>query len=817
MRGKYSLMMKKFVLITAMLLTLSCGRAVWSQVETDSSLSGAAVEAPEGKKILEVEISGLKNVPIKTVWSAIKTRKGQKYKQTVIDDDIRKMFDLNLFSSINVDLSAKDEGVKIIFLAVEKPLIKQIDFKGNKAIKNSALKEEVTLKEKEAMDEAKLAESKNKLITKYKEKGFAEIKVETSLADAGNGQEILTFVINEGQKIRIDQVIVSGNSYFPTKKILKVVKTRKKKVYKEETLSKDVEKLNKFYRERGFYNFKMSEPEVVFNEARDKITIKMSLREGLRYKIGSIKFTNNKVVSLAEITKDFPVKVNKYYSQEDFDLAVATIQFLYADKGYVFARVDPKVTLHDDIQTMDIDYEVTEGPLAYAGEIQFGGNEITKDYVIEREILLKKGDPLRMSKVRRSEERLFNLGFFEDVALETRPNQENPEDHLDLIFNVKEKSQLNVLSLGLGYSSVDKVVGNMQVQINNLFGRGQRTNILYEVGSRRQNYEISFFDPWFLQHYFSFGANVFDTRREKNYYWNKNVDKYIDPLTGNFVSQPTVSETKENDLYNETHRGGGITFGKRFKEIYNGSIGYTYESVLVKNITDRYYDEIVPGGATIRHQKISDEIANQIDRGTVATSSLSLGFSRDTRDNVFDTTKGSSQRVSYTVAGGYLSGDNYFQKVVLDTSWFLPSFWKFVWGFHAMLGVVNNFGQSTAVPVYERFYMGGAETVRGYEYRGEIGVIEGGKLTSLFNLEYSFPIVREKRQTIIKGALFYDAGNTWSTTRLGHYDYALKQGIGFGLRFTIPMFPIRLDWAYGLNHREGEQKSQLHFSIGTVF
>ena len=486
----------------------------------------------------------------------------------------------------------------------------------------------------------------------------------------------------------------------------------------------------------------------------------------------------------------------------------------------MFARIDPQVTTHDDLQTNDINYHITEGPMAYVGNIEIAGNEITKDYVIQREILLHQGDPLSMTRVRRSQEQLYNLGFFEDVGLETKPNAEKPEEQLDLIFNVKEKSQVNVLSVGMGYSSVDKLVGNMQIQINNLLGRGQRINLAYEIGALRQNYQIGFFDPWFMQHYFSLGVNVFNMKRDRTFYWNKTSTVYVDPNTNATIATVPAADTSvENDLYDETTRGVGFTLGKRFKEIFNGGIGYSYEDIRISNLTERLKTE----GDTnspyfgLPFKNISDEIANDTDRGLVKTSSISLNLSRDTRDNVFDATTGSNQILNYKLAGGWLRGDNNFQKLTLETAWFFPSFWKFVWGLHGMFGVVNTYGSSVEVPVYERFFLGGAETLRGYNYNGEVGEVSGGKFVTLLNLEYSFPIIREKRQTILKGAFFYDAGNTWPTTKLGHYDYALKQDVGFGLRFTIPMFPIRLDWGYGLNHKPGESLSQFFFSIGPVF
>ncbi len=808
------------------------------------ALSGTAVidpvssESPEGKKIIEVMVSGLKNVPLKDVWEVTKTRKGQHYKQETVDNDLRSMFDLNLFSSINIDAVDKEGGVRVVFIVVEKNIIKQIDFKGNKAFKASALKDEVTLKEKEAINEGKLEESIQKIVTKYKDKGFAEIKVETFTTDLGEGKQTLTFYITEGNKIKIQQVEVRGNKFLLAKKIQGITKIRPGKVYKEETLTKGMENLEKYYRKRGFYNFKAEEPQIIYNEDHSQMTVTITVSEGLRYKIGKITFSGNTVLAEKDFRLDLPIKEDRLFNQENFDQASANIQALYADKGYVFTRINPKVTTHDDTLAMDVEYQIAEGPMAYVGKVEIAGNEITKDYVIMREILLQQGDPLSMNRVRRSQERLYNLGFFEDVGLDTKPNQEKPEDQLDLIFNFKEKSQVNVLSLGLGYSTVDKVVGNMQVQINNLFGRGQKVNWMYEIGSLRQNYEVSFFDPWFMQKYFSFGAQVFNTRRERNFYWDRTEKTYFDPAgtipttLPDGTANPIIVEDTETDLYSETNRGIGITFGKRFKEIYNSSIGYTYEDTKIRTLTSRLYseptflsDEVTPNPlAGYYYQNISADIANSIDLDLVQTSSVSLGLSRDTRDNIFDTTSGSHHSISYKVAGGYLGGDNYYQKIVGETAWFFPSFWKFVWGVHGMAGVVQPFGKSKTVPVYDRFYLGGAETVRGYDYRGEIGEISGGKFVTLFNIEYGFPIIREKRQTILKGALFYDAGNTWNTTKLHHHDevtgrnnYTLKQGVGLSLRFTLPMFPIRFDWGYGLNHRDDEPKSQFYFSMGSVF
>ena len=219
---------------------------------------------------------------------------------------------------------------------------------------------------------------------------------------------------------------------------------------------------------------------------------------------------------------------------------------------------------------------------------------------------------------------------------------------------------------------------------------------------------------------------------------------------------------------------------------------------------------------------VADDVVSSISPSKAITSSIQSNISRDTRDNIFDASRGNKQSLSIQYAGGLVGGDINYVKAIAKSSWYFPTFWKFVLSVNSTLGAIDSFAPSTEVPIYDRLYIGGAETVRGYKYRTEIGPIDGGKVMAVCNVEYKFPIIQEKKRTILHGALFYDIGGSWLNASnidfsLGHETTKLKAGFGFGIRFTTPTFPLRLDWGYGLNHKDTEDLRQLYFTIGSMF
>jgi outer membrane protein insertion porin family len=410
----------------------------------------------------------------------------------------------------------------------------------------------------------------------------------------------------------------------------------------------------------------------------------------------------------------------------------------------------------------------------YVGNVYIEGLTFTKEYVIRREILLKEGEPFRADRLRRSIERLYNLGFLDGV--EPRLSPTNEYNVADLLLNITE-GKPGMFSAGMGYSSLDGLYGTMQIQHLNLLGRAQRLNLSWEFGSRRQNYDISWTEPWFMNRPMSLQLKLFNWAQLQNY--------------GTVYS-----------AYQETRRGGSLGLGPRLGEYLNLLFTYTYEDVEISNISSQVDTIIFP----------SHDI----------TSSLNSQIIWDSRDNIFDASRGMRQSFGLGLAGGPLGGSVNYLKTVARTTWFWPSFWKFVFSVNGQVAWIDSFYPSNDVPIYEKFYVGGGNAVRGYKDRGEIGPIEGGKAMLLGNVEYKFPIVQENNRTVLQGALFFDIGGAWRRFEdmrfsTGSEENLLHSGVGFGIRFVTPVFPLRLDWGYGLNHKSGEELSQFYFNIGSMF
>jgi outer membrane protein insertion porin family len=425
---------------------------------------------------------------------------------------------------------------------------------------------------------------------------------------------------------------------------------------------------------------------------------------------------------------------------------------------------------------------IVENSKAYIERIDIRGNEVTKDKVIRRVLSLEPGDAFDAEAVNRDKMRIYNLGFFENVAVDTQPGSEM--DKLILIFDVSPERKTGTLSLGAGYSSVEGLVGFLQVSQNNLFGNGQAVSAQWDFGDRKSSYSLSFTEPWLLDRPISFGVDVYRILRTQAY---------------------------NSQGFDQISTGGSLRLGYSFQDSWNAWKLYN----------------------TYRYQ--SDETSNVspnlvgILAGVENISSITPSVVRDTRDNIFDASRGSYNILSLTLAGGYLGGDKHFIKPVYDVRMHFqtPAIFgwqwlnRFVLGLHGRVGYATPYDAGTGtgtVPVSERFFMGGTDTVRGYLERslgGEVA-FTGGLFTLLSNVEYGF-----KPAPPIKLRAFYDSGNVWSNIDAVNWDSPyLYPSAGFGMLFTIPtsVIQIRLDWGYPLVKVPTQvQEGRIHFNIGNIF
>jgi outer membrane protein insertion porin family len=431
---------------------------------------------------------------------------------------------------------------------------------------------------------------------------------------------------------------------------------------------------------------------------------------------------------------------------------------------------------------MDVRYEVTEGPISYVDHVDVDGNKATKTYVIRREVVVKPGDRFSASRVRKSRERIMNLGFMDEVDVDLQPAPADP-DKVDLTFDVTE-GKPGVLTAGAAYSSVDGLIGTLSVQHLNFLGRAQRVSANWSFGKRVQDYSVSWTTPWVGDSPTSLGLDVFHTRR-------------INPFQGDLSA------------YTEHRTGASVRVGPRFQEDkYLLNFSYTIQQVKVDGIDPNQNF----GGALLE--------------STSVQSLIGAEFARDTRDSIWDPTRGARHGVGATLSGGPLMGDiDFFEPTVTNQlHWTLynPEDWPFVLSLFHRGGYVTAFGATKQVPVQNRFYIGGQDSLRGYSPSGEAGYVSGGKLYDVANLEFGFPLAREHHKSIVKLVVFADAGGAWdrvrdASARIGTRERDLRTDVGLGIRFVTPAFPIRLDYGYGLNHRPGEKLYQINFGLGPLF
>ncbi len=762
----------------------------------DAGAAPAADPLSDGPwPVAEVVVKGSVNLKPKAVIRAGKARKGRLYLKQFVSEDIESIMGLDGVDKVSVDIDrlpgtpvppklAEAAGstvpVRVTYVIKEKPMIKKITVYGAKGLSKTRVKDEMGLKERDFFDDLKMREDLIKIDDLYHGKGYIDAKADYSVRyDTAASLCYLDVTVNEGPKAKVDAVLINGAKGFPVKKLIKKMKNRPKRIYSPQDLDSDLKALGTFYKDNGYADFKLLSSSVTFNAERSGVTITIAVDEGQRQKFGGTYFAGNTLYLSSQLMPAVEYRRGKLFNKELFDDTIRNIQEKYANKGYLKAVVEPDLVFDKKTGQTDITFNITENDQIFVGHIDVEGNKATKTYVLRREIVQKEGAYFDAAKIRRSQERIFNLGFIDDVNPVINPTSD--PDKVDLVFDVTE-GKPGMLTAGAGVSSVDGLVGTLSLSHMNLFGRAQRLSLSWNFGKRVQDYNVDWTTPWIGDHPTSLGVNLYHTRHYMPY-------------------QTTLS------AYSQRSTGGKITLGPRFdNDKYHLTTAYTYEQVRIAEVDPLY--------------------TGVLQEGTSVTSSIYVEFARDTRDNIWDPTRGTKTSLGIEYAGGPLLGDVDYYKPTFSYSYNMKLFdlgdYPFVMSFANRLGMVGHYGPTKSVPVYERYFLGGADTIRGYANNGQIGPLNGGNAYDVANLEFRLPLAREKRRTIVEWAFFLDAGNSWESFndvsgRFGTGVTNLKAGAGFGIRFTTPAFPIRLDWGYGFNHKPGEQKSDIYFTLGNLF
>jgi outer membrane protein insertion porin family len=751
-----------------------------------------------------IEVQGNRRIESATVLAKIKTREGAVFSPSQLKEDIRLLYQLGHFEDVQVKTEGFEQGLKVIFWVKEKPLIREISYEGNEDVTAEKLKEIVTLLPRTAFNQQLIQDNAEKIRLKYQDSGFYHAVIVPVIVELKGGDKNVVYYIEEGKKIQLSDVIITGNTVIPTKEIKEGMKNQEHWVFsffgssgtlRSEDLKEDVETIRNLYYNRGYIQVQVSDPIVEERPltvhthefmgqtetytTSNEVAIRIHVQEGDQFQIGSVTLKGNSTITDNELLKEIKLKRGDVFSREVLRQDVARIMDRYDSIARPFANVVPLFNIDQEKKTVALSFEIQEGGEVRIGRIDITGNSKSRDKVIRREMRLDEGDLYSKKDLKRSYERINNLNFFESVDIS--PERRLQEPVMDLNIRVKEKMTGN-LSIGGGYSSVDKLMATAEVTQGNLGGRGQLLKFKVQWGHTRKIYMISFMEPY-----------LFDKA-----VWGR-VDLY--------------NQDQVYDGYNIKSNGFALSVGKSFTEYVSGSLRYGLDQSNIYNITKT---------PTFILQKQFDSYGSSI-----TTSSVTANLSRDSRDFYLDPKTGSRNTVFVQYAGGPLGGDPNFIKSVADSAWYFPLFWDTVFMTRGRVGIIRTLSE-LPIPTAERFFVGGAGSVRGYRYGtvgtiGPYGPIEvgpdgslnrvGGNKELLLNIEFTFPIVPAAR---LKGLLFYDMGrafNDYEPIRVTQ----LRHSYGWGFWWLSPMGPLRFEWGYIVNRKATDQPSEFEFSIGTLF
>ena len=796
-------------------LLFGCATVAWAQTP--------------GAKITRVDIKfiGPASVSEALIRDNIKLKAGGTYVPGVTADDVHSLYATGQFYNIrvSVDQAADGSGVVLTYIVQVNLRVTDVKIEGNVKMSTSKLKKKVTIKAGDALDEKKAFTDVQDIKKLYEKSGYPETKVKYVLdTDESTGHAKVTYQIEESPKVKITLVSFIGAEAFPQKQLRKECKIRAhwwwswltgSGYFQQDEYDGDADRLADFYHEHGYLDFEIKDVKLDY-PTTNTMVIKYYLFEGHQYKVGSVKFSGDTLFTNADIIKGLvsiqkygnskaklgpnglPMDVTNIFTPAGLKLDTEAIQDFYGSKGYI--EIAQGQALHvqpipnTERGTIDLDFQVRESQRSYVQKIEIRGNLKTKDKVIRRELAISPGDVFDMVHVKISKQRLDGLQYFSKVEMNPEPTDPPIPGRKNLIVNVEEQNTGN-LSVGAGFSSVDALVGYAEVSQGNfdLFhppyftGGGQKLRVRVQIGTQRQDYTISFVEPWLFGRKISLGVDLF--RHQLNY-------------------------ESPNNIYDETRTGGKISLTRALgSDFLIGSVSYTPELI---GIT-------LNSGWSQSNSNVPSAILSEVGNNFYNRVGASIAY--DTRNSSQLPNHGQRTELTTEVSAGNVG----FYKVEIHTAWYFPGLLKgHVLEVVGRTGVADGFFGGD-VPFYDRYYLGGLYSLRGFEFRNVAprdpnygnpsypnmpNEPIGGDTYWFSSEEYSIPILEKEGGVSLRFALFYDIGCVDAKS----YSYSLNylNDWGMGMRLNIPhLGPLRLDYGIPLNHdRYNTGGGKIQFGVG---
>ncbi len=743
----------------------------------------------EKKELVEkIRIKGNLRIGEDLILSHISTKPGDILDYKKLDQDLRSIYKMGYFENIEIKIDKGTKGAIVTFEVKENPSVKEVVFKGNKEVKTEDLKKIVNIEEGKIVTSKDLDKALENIKAYYEQLGYSGTKVVITSEKVSSAQIRLIFNIKEGKKKYIKRIEFVGNKAFsdkelksllsiseksifsPVKKIAKYLRTivnpepiAEPGVYNVAFLYRDLGKIETFYKNHGYIDVKIGDP--IIKEEPDGVIIKIPIDEGPQYKVGEIKIEQD-LFPEDKLYNKIRTSSGKVFSLKTLLEDKNILNHLFADYGYAYVKIDTDIQKDVEHKLVNVTFKIDKGPVVYINRIEIEGNTKTRDKVIRRQIRLAEGWPYSASRLEDSEIRLRRLGFFKDLKIEKEKGAK--ENELNLKVKVKEMLT-GTFGIGGGYSSYDKFIIMFDITERNFLGKGQRVNLSGRLGTRSSRYSINFYDPYFRDTRYSLGWSLY-----------------------NF-------ELEYDDFTKDT-KGGSIRIGYDFTSLLSGYIGFRYDDTKLKDLSDNVAEII------LKSKDIN------------ITTAFQSGIAYDSRNRYFMPTKGWYHRLDLEYAGKVLGGESNYLKIEGEHSVYMPIYKKLIGHIRLGYGYLTE-GGAHKIPVFERFYLGGINSVRGYQY-GDISPKDpvtddkiGGTRKFFVQTEAIFPLIGSIN---LNGVIFFDMGNVWDK-KTGFKSADLRKSIGIGLRWLSPFGPLRIEWGYNIDKKPGDDSSNFNFQIGGQF
>lgn len=767
----------------------------WRVLGQPAPTTQAAPAEMRGRTVEAVRVLGNKTVSTAVILNAARTREGDKFDPETVQEDYQRIFGLRKFSNVEARVEpSTNGGVIVVFLVSEQNQVRSIRYLGNTQVETTAIQEVVDVKEGQALDQFRVALSKQAIVNLYKEKNFplSHVDVDTK-ALAENGEVVFNIV--EGPNVRIRKINFIGANSFTSSRLKDVIQSRswiwifRHGTYDESQVDEDVAALRRFYNEKGFFDARVGR-RIIWSADMSELQIDFLVEEGVRYTVERVTFKGVSGVSEADLRKDLKLVEGMPYDNDILQRDIRQMVRVYSPLGFIyqpqsqdpsFLKIDSSPVFRRDAGKVELVYTISEGRPFRLGRIIPKGNSKTQDKVILREMQMAPGQMYNSGAVQDAVERLRGTPYFSRVS--ATPIGEDPE-YRDLLVEIEEQRTAS-FSVGAGINSNGGVGGNITYEQRNFdimnwpsswrdifsdrafVGAGQNFRATFEPGTTITNASIRFTEPWILDQPYSF--------------------------TGELYLHSRVRED-----YDDERLGGRVSLGKRFDNIWSGTISLRAETVTINHIQDK----------EIRALEILDEDGEHL------LTSVGLRLTRDT------TTRGLQPDHGMTTAGGVevfgaLGGDYSFERFSLSHDQYFTLHEdllerKVILALHGDTGYITG-----GAPFFERYYGGGIGSVRGFAFRGispRSGPDDdriGGDFFATGSAEVSFPLAGEE----FRGVVFTDVGTVEPDFRLG----TIRSSIGAGIRLTLPLLgrtPIAIDFAYPVTKDKDDDTQIISFSFG---